>query len=974
MAALLSMAWAGAAAGENWFGQPVAEIAFSPPAQPIPPARLAELIPLQTGQRLDADVVRRSIQAMFATGRYADIRVDAAPGEGGVKVTFLTTDNWFIGPVKILGVPEPPSQGEMLTVLKLELGDVFSEEKVAAGREALRKLLADNGYHRATVEAETSAHSDTQQIDIVFQTEPGERARFGELRLAGKPDLSVEQVRRIAGWSALRRFTQPAVQRGLERLRRHYQKNDRLQASLRVVEQTWVPAADRVNLTLELLPGPRVEVAISGAKLSRGQLRRYVPIYEEGTVDRDLLAEGARNLRDHFQVQGYFEAKIDYQQHPEENGVILVEFQAILGERHRFVLLDITGNRFFDEPTIRERMYLQPRSVQFRRGRFSQSLLRSDIASIEELYRSNGFQEARVEAQFEDDYQGKLGDLAVFLKITEGPQTLVSGLTITGNEAMPAQDFRDQLSSVEGQPFSENNVAADRDLILGRYFSAGFPDATLEWKPEPGPEPHTVRLAYSIQEGRRQFVHQIIVDGFENTQEAVIRRQLVVYPSDPLAQGAMIESQRRLYDLGIFSKINVALQNPEGLEAYRNVLFQVEEARRWTFGIGGGAEVARFGGSQTDLDSPAGDTGFSPRVAFEVGRLNLLGRAYTASVRTQFSSLQQRGLFTFQAPRWRGRERLTLTVSSLYDTSRNVRTFSATRLEGAIQLQHRISKPSTLFYRYSYRRVDVDEDTLKITPDLIPLLSQPVRVGLLSGSLAQDRRDDPLDTKRGIYNTLDLGLAGKFTFSKSSFGRLLAQNSTYHRIGRRLVLARTTQLGALVPYAARRVETRLPDGSTEVQFTRDIPLPERFFSGGSNSHRGFSINQAGPRDPTTGFPLGGNSLLLNSVELRFPLRGENVGGVLFHDAGNVYSKPGNLNLRLKQRTIQDFDYLVNAVGFGIRYRTPIGPIRFDVAYSANSPRFVGCRGSREDLLFGRCTRTEQQLSHLQFHFSLGQTF
>jgi outer membrane protein assembly complex protein YaeT len=951
------------------------EIAFSPPAQPIPPARLAELIPLQIGAPLDRDKVRRSIQAMFATGRYADIQVDAAAAEGGVRVTFITYENSFFGPIQVLNVKAPPTQAEMVTVLRLELGELYTEEKITAAREALLRLLADNGYHHAKVEVEKSAHSDTQQIDIVFHVETGERARFGEIRLAGKPDLSVEQVRRITGWSAEDRFTQPAVQRGLDRLRRYFQKRDRLQASVRILDQTYVQESDRVNLSVAIEPGPRVEVAISGAPLSRKQLRRYVPIYEEGTIDRDLLSEGARNLRDHFQIQGYFDAKIDYLQHPEENGLILVEFQGILGERHDFVVLEITGNRFFDLATIRERMYLQPKSLQFRRGRFSQSLLRSDIAAIEELYRSNGFLAARVTSRFEDDYQGKEGDVAVFLNIEEGPQTLVSSLSIEGNESLPTETFLNRLSSVEGQPFSELSVATDRDLILADYYSQGFPDAALEWSTEPGPEPNRVRLRYRIQEGSRQFVRQVIVDGYENAREAIIRRQLTVYPNDALAQGALIESQRRLYDLGIFSKINVALQNPEGDEMYRNVLFQVEEARRWTVGVGGGAEVGRFGGSQTTLDSPAGDTGFSPRVSFEVGRLNLLGRAYTASFRSQFSSLQKRGLFTFQAPRWQGRDRLTLTVSSLYEDSRNVRTFSATRLEGAVQLQHKISKPSTLFYRYSYRRVDVEEDTLKITPDLIPLLSQPVRVGLLSGSLVQDRRDDPLDAKRGIYNTIDLGVANEYLLSKADFGRVLMQNSTYHRLSRRLVLARTTQVGALAPYGGlRRVTTRLPDGTTEQRFTREIPLPERFFSGGSNSHRGFSINQAGPRDPVTGFPVGGNGLLLNSVELRFPVRGENLGGVLFHDAGNVFSKPQNFNLRLKQRTIQDFDYLVNAVGFGIRYRTPVGPIRFDVAYSINPPRFIGFQGSRDDLLFGRGTRTEQQLSHLQFHFSLGQTF
>jgi len=974
LAAALWLAWTGARA-DSFQGLPVAEIVFSPPAQPVPPARLVELIPLRAGQPLDPEAVRQSIQRMFQTGRYADIEVDAVRSGDGVRVTIITKANWFIGPVKFLNVPEPPSISRLRNAVKLDLGETYSEQKIAAAKEALRQLLADNGFYRAAIEVGTQAHSDTQQIDVTFLVDPGARARFGRITLTGTPDLTPDQTRRIAKWPPSARFTQPAVQRGLERLRRHYQHKSHLRAEIRLAEQRHAPPSNRVDLALVIHPGPRVEVAISGAKLSRKQLRRYLPIYEEGTVDRDLLVEGARNLRDYFQTHGYFDAKVDYAQHAEENSQILVEFQATLGPRHRFVKLEITGNRFFDVATLRERMYLQTGSLQAGRGRFSQSLLRSDMLTLQELYRSNGFLSAEITWRVDDDFAGKTGDMALFLSIHEGSPTLISSLQVSGNQAVPTEEFAARLSSIAGQSFSEANVAADRDQILGLYFSRGFPDAVMEWRFEPAGEPNQVRLEYQIQEGEQQFVRQVIVDGYQTTRQAVGHRQIKVYGSEPLSQAAMLDSQRRLYDLGIFSKVEMAVQNPEGVEAHRNLLFQVEEARRWTLGVGGGAEIARFGGSQASLENPAGETAFAPRVSLEISRLNMFGTAATLSFRSRLSTLQRRGLVTYQAPQWRGRERLTLTFSALYDTSRNVRTFTATRLEGALQLQHQISKPSTLFYRYSYRRVDVESGTLKIDPNQIPLVAQPVRVGLLSASWAQDRRDDPLDARRGVYSSLDLGLASsKFTGSEPNFSRLLAQNSTYHPLSKKVVLARTTQLGGLVTFGPlRRVDVPLPGGGGEPRFTRQVPLPERLFSGGSNSHRGFPVNQAGPRDLQTGFPLGGSGLLLNSVELRFPVRGDNIGGVLFHDAGNLYAKP-KISFRLRQRDLEDFDYMVHAVGAGVRYRTPIGPIRLDLAYSANGPTFRGLRGTRDELLSGTARPTIQRISRLQFHFSLGQTF
>jgi outer membrane protein assembly factor BamA len=121
--------------------------------------------------------------------------------------------------------------------------------------------------------------------------------------------------------------------------------------------------------------------------------------------------------------------------------------------------------------------------------------------------------------------------------------------------------------------------------------------------------------------------------------------------------------------------------------------------------------------------------------------------------------------------------------------------------------------------------------------------------------------------------------------------------------------------------------------------------------------------------------------LLASHELRFPLIGDNIGGVFFHDAGNVYSSVGDISFRVSQRDLRDFDYMVHAVGFGIRYRTPIGPIRVDLAYGPNTPRFFGFTGSREELLtcsapgsVTPCKSNVQRINVFQFHFSLGQAF
>ena len=967
-------------------GLTVVGVEFDPRTQPLAGSRPSELVAVKPGAPLDVRLVRRSIHNLYATGRYENIEVEATRAGDGVKVTFVTKPSWFVGLVDVTGVPRPPTSGHLINVTELEAGELYSQEKTADAERRIRRLLRENGFYLARVEVAENKHPEYQQIDVVFEVDAGERAGIGALIVAPDPrlTLSTDELRRIAKWREGKPLTQRRVRKGLERIEERLQQRHHWQAQARKVDLVYDPDVNRADVVLHVVPGPRVMVRVDGANFSAAELQKYLPIFEEGDVDDDLLAEGASNLRDYLQTQGHFSASVEYFIERNREEEVRIVYHVERGPRQRLSRIQIAGNRYFDLETIRERLLIQERTMHQRRGRFSQSLLERDVDAIEELYRTNGFRDVHVTSRVDSNFSGKTGNLAVFLTIDEGSPTLVSEVTIRGTEQIAAREFLPQLSSAPGQPFSEISVATDRDLILGRYYDEGFQDARFGWRYQATGDPNRVTVEYKIEEGEPLRVRRPIVSGLRHTRKALVDRQIRIFPDEPLSQTAMLETQRRLYDLGVFSKVDIDLQNPDGEEPSKNVLVQVEEAKRWSLGVGGGAEFARLGGNTGNVTSPVGDASFSPRVTLEFTRLNLRGKAHTASLRTRFSDLQQRALFTYENPRWSGSDRWRMTVSSLFDTSRNVRTFTGRRWEGAFQLHHKLSKPSTALYRFTYRRTSIDENTLQITPGLIPRASQPVRVGLLGGTYIQDRRDDPTDTTKGLYNTIDLGVASGIWASEPDFTRLLGQNSSYHRLPGRLILARTLQLGLMLPWG------QVPQGARDLpapmNFASDpdsrIPLSERFFFGGANSHRGFPVNQAGPRDPVTGFPIGGGAVLLNSVELRFPIIGQDIGGVLFHDAGNAYSRPGRISFRAKQDPIMvdgqiagyEFDYMVHAVGIGVRYRTPIGPMRLDLGYSLNPPRFIGFDGTREELLTNRGMITRQRISHFQFHFSLGQTF
>lgn len=498
--------------------------------------------------------------------------------------------------------------------------------------------------------------------------------------------------------------------------------------------------------------------------------------------------------------------------------------------------------------------------------------------------------------------------------------------------------------------------------------------------PAPG-DPQRMNVIYKISEGQQVFVDQVVITGLEYTKPYVVNRQMRIKPQEPLSQSQMVDSQRRLYDLGLFNQVDMAVQNPDGQEPSKDVLFNLQEARRWTFRYGGGIEFAT--GNIPGTNNPQGRTGVSPNGVLEITRLNMFGLDQTLTMRARVGLLTRRGLISYDAPRLFPGENWRITVSAFYDNTADVNTFTSERLEGSIQAEQRLSRATTLLYRIAFRRVKVDPDSLVIDPLLIPLYSQPVRIGIPSFTLVRDKRDNPIDTRHGNYTVLDMGIATKFLGSEAQFGRVLFQNATYYTIKKKWVIARNTEIGIEHPYGTNNFisQSQIEANPIPAEETT-IPLPELFFSGGGNSLRGFAINQAGPRDLVTGYPIGGEGLFINNIELRtppvqLPYVGNNLGFVFFHDMGNVYDTANHILtgiFRLHQPSIAkcsvpnspflcDFSYNPQAAGVGIRYKTPVGPVRFDLGYNFNPTRYPIQEQDRVDTL-----------RHINFYFSIGQTF
>ena len=337
-----------------------------------------------------------------------------------------------------------------------------------------------------------------------------------------------------------------------------------------------------------------------------------------------------------------------------------------------------------------------------------------------------------------------------------------------------------------------------------------------------------------------------------------------------------------------------------------------------TVALPGGGGTIGLGGHQI---APSQSTFASPRGLVQFTRRNMRGLAETASASILLSRLDQRALTTYSQPHFIGSQWQSLTSVSVERNSENP-LFTAGLGDASFQLERLISRKNNIRLQLRY---DFNKTTLShlLVPDLVLAQDRHVRLSTLSATLIRDTRDKPLDAHRGSYATINFGITPTAFGSSANFAKLFGQYA-YYRPVHSLVFANSIRLGLAAPFS----------GSF-------VPTSQLFFSGGGTSLRGFPIDEAGPQRlvpfcnvlqgesgcVNVTVPVGGRQLFILNSEARFPLGiTKALGGVVFYDGGNVYSALNFNNF------VNNYS---NTVGIGLRYATPIGPVRIDFGRNLN---------------------------------------
>src|SRR5215467_3609123 len=387
---------------------------------------------VEIGKPLDREKVAESLRALYKTGDYADLKAVMTPGSDGVRLDFVARENLFFNLVRLEGLEPPPAESSAAAAMQIGLGQIYRKQIVDEALERLRETLREEGLYQAEVSAETLPHADTHQMDIVVHVKPGPRARVSGVQL--KNDTAYKDANLLSRFKMKpgQAVTSARLQRGTDRVRKFLAKRGHLSSSVTVRRGDYDAAKNAVRIFLEATQGPRVEVSVTGAKFSDSELKKLIPIYQEGAVDPDLLEEGKRNIRERLERQGYFDADVSYkiEMHDVKTSVWQGTQEAITytverGDRHKLIGIEIAGNKYFDTELLKSRLQIFQGAFGSP-GRFSRRLVDADAQSMQTLYQANGFLDAKVTPDVKDNYKGKEGDLFISFAIQEGKQTRVA--------------------------------------------------------------------------------------------------------------------------------------------------------------------------------------------------------------------------------------------------------------------------------------------------------------------------------------------------------------------------------------------------------------------------------------------------------------------------------------------------------------------------------------------------------------------
>ncbi len=833
---------------------------------------LISLICFKTGQVLDREALRDGIRRAFTKGIFQDIQVVSAPYEDGIKLKYIVREIPLIKKITVEG-PKNISGKNIRQVFLYKEGEDFKEEYLDQAKTELVNFYKRKGFPEAAVSITVESVKKNSAVDLNVNISEGLPLIIKKISL---PD-DMRDIFRIREGEI---FDRDVVDQALRKLEAYLKKQNHIHPVIGPYK--FIDG----NLMFPVNKGPVLEMIFEGnLAVSSKRLRDEVPFFEDQEVTDEAIQEAIDRIRDVYLSEGYYHARIAAGLTSEES-IFKIKFIIFEGEKVFLKKINIQGISIAPD-VIKKIIPLEEEKP------YNENNLEASRETILRFYNALGYLQADitgVEKRFQEDG----AKLELMFKINEGPQTKIKKIEISGNKNISTPEIIKALRLEEEIPYNVIDIGDARYRLLSLYNRHGYIDARIEV--ESAFDNNKAFITFRITENRPSFIGKIIYRGNQKTKPKIIEREFSLEDGDLFNYEELLKMKQRLYKLGIFSEVSIDTLEPESASenhVTRDVLISLKEGNAGSVEISlGYGDYERFRG------------------ALDINYRNLGGYNRQAGFRAETSSVEQRYVFSFKEPRLFNKPDLPFNVLLMKEDVRSVNPdtnevrYKIDRMSLLLGVERQIKKNWKAHLNYEYSLVD----TKDVQPGVV--LSKEdtgtLAIGNVSASLFYDNRNDPFDPSSGSLQGIVLKIASRALLSESEFIKGTLQSSWFFPLAKKVVFAFSLRGGAAYSY----------------DHIKELPLVERFFLGGRSTVRGYSNDTLGPKGENDS-PTGGNIFALANTEFRFSL-GKGFGLVTFLDAGNVWKLAEDLKAELKY-----------TAGAGLRYGTPVGPLRIDYGQKIN---------------------------------------
>jgi len=629
------------------------------------------------------------------------------------------------------------------------------------------------------------------------------------------------------------------------------------------------------------------EIKFSGNKgLKTNDLQEIIDLKPRSVLNLNLVQENLNKILQKYREEAYYAAEVKYELETPKKGEVVVHYQIQEDEKIRIKTIKFSGNNHFADEKLKKLLPETKEGGFFswvtKSGTYKEETLERDLDAILAFYLQKGFYHVKVgKPQVTHDRRY----IYITIPIEEGLQFKVGRLDIQGDLIAAKEDLFKLVSLHEGEILNRDKVQESVAQLTDQYADKGY--AFVEVSPQTivHPEKHYVDLFFHIQKGSKVFFERINILGNTKTRDKVIRRELEAVEGELYSLSALKKSRENLNRLGYFKEINLSTKKGRA-EDKLDLNIQVEEAPTGTFSVGGGySSIDRFMGM------------------IQISQSNLFGRGQRLTLSGQFGAISQYYNLSFTEP-WLFDTRVS-AGGDLYRTRREYSDYTIGKNGGGVRLGFPLWEKIRGYTSYKYEQVEVSD----VQPTASLLIQEQVGISTTSsiaGALRRDTRDHYFDPTRGSDNTVSTEYAGGILGGSNYFSKYIG-NSVWF----------------FTPFWKMTFMGRGRIGYIQGNEGHAIPLYERFRLGGINSLRGFKAFTVGPKAPN-GEVIGGDKELLFNFELTIPLiPAIKLKGLIFFDAGNAFDIGEPYRL----------DQLRTSIGAGLRWISPIGPLRLEWGYN-----------------------------------------